>query len=33
VHPPDLLEVVRPDLADMRLAAHGRIITIVALRR
>jgi len=27
VHPPDLLEVVRPDLADMRLAAHGRIIT------
>ena len=26
MHPPDLLQVVRPDLADVRLAAHGRII-------
>jgi hypothetical protein len=26
VHPPDLLEIVRPDLADVRLDAHGRII-------
>jgi hypothetical protein len=28
VHPPDLLEVVQPDLANMRLAAHGRMIAL-----
>jgi hypothetical protein len=31
VHPPDLLEVVRSDLADMRLA-HVRIIMQTAFR-
>src|SRR4030095_5214058 len=30
VHPPDLLPVVRPDLAGVWLVAHGRIITTPA---